>query len=147
MREKVILLIEDNPDDVALTRRAFEKNRMTHQLIIAPDGAEALNFLFCTGAHTDRDPSINPALILLDLKLPKRDGLDVLAHIRADERTRLLLVVILTSSVEQEDMVKGYRLGANSYIRKPIDFDEFVAVINQLGAYWLVLNQHPGSRL
>lgn len=143
MEEKLILLIEDNPDDQALTLRALRKNNIRNRVVIRQDGVEALDFLFCEGADAGRNPHDMPQVILLDLKLPRIDGLDVLRRIRADERTRLLPVVILTSSKEEQDMIKGYGYGANSYVRKPIDFNQFVEAVNQLGLYWLVLNEPP----
>lgn len=138
-----ILLVEDNPDDVALTLRAFKKNNIANPIIVARDGAEALDWLFCTGAYTARDPEEPPAVILLDLKLPRLSGLEVLERIRGDERTRLYRVVILTSSKEEDDLSASYRLQANSYIRKPVDFDEFIHAVGQIGLYWLILNQPP----
>lgn len=141
MTEKAILLVEDNPDDVALTLRAFKKNNIVNDVTVARDGVEALDFLFGMGAYEGRDTSVQPALVLLDLKLPKVDGLEVLQRIRADERTKLLPVVILTSSREQQDLISGYSLGANSYIRKPVDFSQFIEAVRQLGLYWLVLNE------
>ncbi len=141
----MILLIEDNPDDQALTLRALKKNNIGNRVVIKQDGAEALDFLFCQGADAGRDPHDLPQVILLDLKLPKIDGLEVLRRIRSDERTRLLPVVILTSSKEEQDMINGYGYGANSYVRKPIDFNQFVEAVNQLGLYWLVLNEPPPS--
>ena len=147
MREKVILLVEDNPDDEALTLRALKKNDIQNQVVVARDGAEALDYLFgtsvSTGERKEHSPSVSPELVLLDLKLPRVDGLEVLRRIRADERTRLLPVVILTSSKEQRDLVEGYGYGANSYIRKPVDFGQFVEAVRQLGLYWLVLNETP----
>jgi len=143
MENKMILLVEDNPDDEALTLRALKKNNIGNELSVARDGAEALEFLFCTGAYADRDPHDMPQVILLDLKLPKVDGLEVLRRIRADERTQLLPVVILTSSNEDRDRIEGYKLGANSYVRKPVDFNQFVVAVRQLGLYWLVLNEAP----
>ena len=140
-RNKFILLVEDNPDDEALTLRALKKNNIANEVVVARDGAEALDFLFCQGAGATRNPQEKPAVILLDLKLPKIDGLEVLKRLRADERTRLFPVVILTSSKEEQDLINGYRLGANSYIRKPVDFNQFVAAIGSLGLYWLVLNE------
>jgi two-component system, response regulator len=135
--------MEDNPDDEALTLRALKKNHIGNQVFVVRDGAEALDFLFCTGAYADRDPREMPHMILLDLKLPKVDGLEVLRRIRADERTHLLAVVILTSSNEEQDLLEGYKKGANSYIRKPVDFNQFAEAIRQLGLYWLVLNEPP----
>ncbi len=143
--EPVVLLVEDNPDDEALTLRAFKKSNLRNRVVVARDGVEALDYLFGTGQYAGRDPEDKPQLILLDLKLPKVDGLEVLARIRGDEHTRTLPVVILTSSKEQEDLVASYSLGANSYIRKPVDFAQFVQAVQQLGLYWLVLNQFPLS--
>jgi len=143
MEHKMILLVEDNPDDEALTLRALKKNNIGNDLAVVRDGAEALDFLFCTGTFADRDPHDKPQVILLDLKLPKVDGLEVLRRIRADERTCLLPVVILTSSKEDTDLVKSYSLGANSYVRKPVDFNQFVEAVRTLGLYWLVLNESP----
>ncbi|MBS0661485.1 MAG: response regulator [Verrucomicrobia bacterium] len=138
-----ILLVEDNPDDVALTLRAFRKNNIANPIIVARDGAEALEWLFCEGPFADRDASEAPSVILLDLKLPRLSGLEVLERIRADERTKLHRVVILTSSKEEDDLTASYRLQANSYIRKPVDFDEFIHAVGQIGLYWLILNQPP----
>jgi two-component system, response regulator len=141
MSQRMILLVEDNPDDEALTRRALVKNNIQNEVLVAHDGAEALDFLFGTRAQAGQ--AITPEVVLLDLKLPKIDGLEVLRRIRADERTRLLPVVILTSSREERDVITGYGLGANSYIRKPVDFGQFVEAVRQLGLYWLVLNEPP----
>lgn len=143
MKTRMILMVEDNPSDVKLTRRALEQSRITNRLIVAEDGAEALDYLFATGAHAGRDVSDLPSLVLLDLKLPKMDGMEVLRRMRADARTRRLPVVILTSSQEQEDIIASYDLGANSYIRKPVDFKQFAEAIRHLGLYWLVLNEPP----
>ena len=143
MSKKIILLVEDNPDDEALTIRAFQKNNIANEVLIARDGAEALDILFGTGAYAGRDLSKRIAVILLDLKLPKIDGLEVLRKLRGDERTRLLPVVVLTSSKEEQDIVGSYSLGANSYIQKPVDFDKFLACVQELGLYWLLLNQAP----
>jgi len=143
MTEAIILLVEDNRDDEALTLRALRKNRITNEVVVVRDGAEALEYLFGTGRYEGRDTTVMPDLILLDLKLPKVDGLEVLRRLRADQGTRSLPVVILTSSTEEQDVLKGYGLGANSYIRKPVDFDEFTEAARQLGVYWLVLNQGP----
>lgn len=143
MDDKIILLVEDNPDDVALTRRALEKSNIANEMVVAGDGEEALEYLFCTGRFSGRDPSQMPVVMLLDLKLPKVDGLEVLRRLRSDERTRLLRVVILTSSLEDRDLVAGYTLGANSYVRKPVDFNQFADAVKQLGLYWLVLNEPP----
>ena len=145
MFDKTILLVEDNADDEALTIRALKKNNVTNDLVVARDGVEALDYLFGTGAHAGRDISVLPGLVLLDLKLPKLDGLEVLRRLRADERTRRLPVVVLTSSKEEPDLVKSYNLGANSYIRKPVDFNQFTEAVRQLGLYWLVLNEVPQS--
>jgi two-component system response regulator len=139
--DRPILLVEDNPDDEALTLRAFNKNRIANQVIVARDGVEALDYLFATGSHDGRDLSVMPAVVLLDLKLPRIDGLEVLRRIRADERTRLLPVVILTTSKEQQDIYEAYSLGANSYIRKPVDFEKFIYAVGQMGLYWLALNE------
>lgn len=143
MEDKMILIVEDNPDDEALTIRALKKNNIGNRLVVVRDGAEALDFLFCTGAYSNRNPLDLPQTILLDLKLPKVDGLEVLKRIRADGRTSLLPVVILTSSNEERDIVQSYKNGANSYIRKPVDFNEFLEAARQLGLYWLVLNEAP----
>lgn len=143
MSDKSILLVEDNPDDEALTVHALETNKIGNTLVVARDGVEALDYLFGTGRYAGRAVTDLPAVVLLDLKLPKIDGLEVLRRIRSDDRTRLLPVVILTSSNEEEDRVKGYSLGANSYVRKPVDFDDFVRAAGQLGLYWLLLNQAP----
>ena len=139
--DRPILLVEDNPDDEALTLRAFNKNRIGNAVIVARDGVEAFDYLFGNGHHAGRDLSIMPAVVLLDLKLPRIDGLEVLRRIRANERTSLLPVVILTTSKEQQDIYEGYSLGANSYIRKPVDFEKFIQAVGQLGLYWLVLNE------
>jgi two-component system response regulator len=143
MDDRIILLVEDNPDDEALTLRAFKKSNIPTRVVVAHDGVEALDYLFATGTHAGRDDSENPSLVLLDLKLPKIDGLEVLKRIRDDERTQLLPVVILTSSKEDQDLRKVYSLGANSYIRKPVDFDKFMSAVLQLGLYWLLLNETP----
>lgn len=139
--ERPILLVEDNPDDEALTLRAFAKNEIPNRVEVARDGVEALDYLFGTGSHEGRDISVMPAVVLLDLKLPRIDGLEVLRRIRADERTALLPVVVLTTSKEQQDIHEAYRLGANSYIRKPVDFERFIQAVGQLGVYWLSLNE------
>lgn len=135
------MLVEDNPDDEELTRLAFEECRLANKLVVVRDGQEALDYLFASGMYADRDPKEMPQLTLLDLKLPKVDGLEVLSRMRADERTRLLPVVILTSSKEEQDLVESYSLGANSYIQKPVDYNQFIEAVHQLGMYWLVLNQ------
>jgi two-component system, response regulator len=143
MRDKIILLVEDNPDDELLTMRALRKNNVLNKVVVARDGVEALDYLFGTGRYSGRDTAVMPQLILLDLKLPKIDGLEVLKRLRADERTRLLPVVILTSSREEQDMLDGYGFGANSYVRKPVNFEQFVQAIEQLKLYWLILNEAP----
>ena len=139
---RVLLLVEDNPNDEALTLRAFKKNKIGNPMVVVRDGAEALDYLFCAGVHAQRQP-VNPSVILLDLKLPKIDGLEVLKRIRDDERTKLIPVVVLTSSVEDKDLVDSYSLGVNSYIRKPVEFDRFIQAVAQLGMYWLVMNELP----
>lgn len=139
--KKVILLVEDNADDEALTRRALKKNNIGNELVVARDGVEAIDYLFGTGVHAGRGTVASPTLILLDLKLPRVDGLEVLRRLRDDPRTRVLPVVVLTSSKEEQDLVRSYRLGANSYIRKPVDFKQFTEAVRQLGLYWLVLNE------
>ncbi|MBI2519103.1 MAG: response regulator [Bdellovibrio sp.] len=146
MNEKTILLVEDNPIDEKLTVRALEKNKIANKVIVARDGAEALDFLFCRGKFAACDPLNLPEMVLLDLKLPKVDGLDVLRKIRSNERTKLLPVVILTSSLEDKDVIESYQLGANSYIRKQIDFDQFAEAVRHLGLYWLVLNVGPSKK-
>lgn len=143
---KTILLVEDNPDDVKLTMRAFKRNNMLNPVEVARDGIEALDFLFARGAHAERAGKPMPALILLDLQLPLLDGLGVLKEIRADARTKLIPVVILTSSKEEQDLIRGYSFGANSYVRKPVDFAEFVEAVRLLGVYWLMTNQPPPER-
>ena len=143
MHEKPILLVEDNPDDEVLTLRAFKMNNMLNGVIVVRDGVEALEYLFGTGAYAGRDPSVNPQVILLDLKLPKVDGLEVLRQLRADPRTHLVPVVVLTSSNEERDLVDSYQLGVNSYIRKPVDFVQFVEAVRQLHFYWWILNEPP----
>ena len=144
--EKIILLVEDNPDDEMLALRALKKSHIGNRVVVARDGVEALDYLFGTGPHKGRDLSRMPQLILLDLKLPKVDGLEVLRRIRADERTCLLPVAVLTSSREDRDIVESYRLGANSYIRKPVDFSQFSESVRQLGLYWLVMNEPPPKK-
>jgi len=141
--ERFILLVEDNPDDELLTLMAFRDNKIINEIVVARDGEEALDLLFVTGKFKDREVKRLPQLILLDLKLPKVDGLEVLQKIRSTEETRFLPVVILTSSREEKDIIKSYQLGANSYIRKPVDFEQFSQAIKQLGNYWLVLNELP----
>jgi len=144
---KVILLVEDNPDDVELTLRAFKRSHLMNPIVVARDGIEALDFLFARGPHAERANAPLPTLAILDLKLPKLDGLGVLKAIRADQRTALLPVVILTSSKEEQDMISGYSLGANSYVRKPVDFTEFLEAVKVLGIYWLMINETPPQRV
>ncbi len=146
MESKTILLVEDNADDEALTFRALMKNNIANQLIVARDGAEALDYLFGTGQYSGRDVTLGPQVVLLDLNLPKVGGLEVLRQLRANERTKLLPVVILTSSNEEQDRLRGYDNGANSYVRKPVDFNQFIESVRQLGLYWLILNEQPPAR-
>jgi len=141
MKEKVILLVEDNPDDEELTIRTLQKNNIRNEVVVAHDGVEALDYLFGTGKYAKRDMNILPVIIMLDIKLPKIGGLEVLRRIRGDERTKLLPVVILTSSDEERDLVESYQLGANSYVRKPVDFDQFQKAVQRLALYWLLLNK------
>jgi two-component system response regulator len=141
MNEKTILLVEDNEDDEELTTRALRQAKVANDIVVARDGREALDVQFCEGQHAGRDPAQMPALILLDLKLPKLSGLEVLQKIRADERTRLIPTVVLTSSSEDEDMLRSYQHGANSYVRKPVEFKSFANAVSQLGVYWMLLNQ------
>jgi len=146
MSDKVILLVEDNPDDEALTLRALKKNNIQNEVVVARDGVEALDYLFGSGQYAGRDVRLLPSVTLLDLKLPKIDGLEVLEKVRANELTTLLPVVILTSSKEEQDLIRGYKLGANSYIRKPVDFSQFIEAVRQLGLYWLLLNESAPVR-
>lgn len=141
--EVEILLVEDNPHDVELTLRSLKKNNLTNNIHVVRDGAEALEFIFATGAYADRKVENRPKVVLLDLKLPKVDGLEVLRRIKLDERTKVTPVVVLTSSKEEQDIVASYKLGVNSYIVKPVDFDKFVEAVHELGLYWLLLNQPP----
>lgn len=143
--QKSILLVEDNPNDEMLTIRALKKNNILNEVIVVRDGKQALDYLFAEGEHEGRDLENDPEVILLDLKLPKIDGLEVLKRIKSDKRTKLLPVVVLTTSNEDQDLLSSYELGANSYIRKPVDFDQFIKAIGQLGLYWLVLNEPPPS--
>ncbi|MCC6695386.1 MAG: response regulator [Candidatus Hydrogenedentes bacterium] len=143
MAEKIILLVEDNADDIELTLRALELSKITNEVAIARDGEEALNFLFGRGPFSEKGPPQTPAVVLLDLKMPKVDGLGVLRQVRANPATRLIPIVMLTSSREERDLIQSYSLGANSYVRKPVDFNEFVSVIQQLGLYWLLTNETP----
>lgn len=143
MKDRVILLAEDNPDDVAMTLRAFRKANIMNDVQVVQDGAEALDYLFGRGQYEDRDTATMPEVMLLDLNMPKIGGIEVLSSMRADERTKLLPVVVLTTSSEDADRIESYRLGANSYVRKPVDFDLFAKAVQQLGLYWLVLNESP----
>lgn len=143
LRGKTILLVEDNPDDEALTLRALRRNRIANEVVVAHDGVEALDYLFCQGRYAVRDPHEQPQVVLLDLKLPKIDGLEVLKRMRAEDRTRRVPVVVLTSSSEDRDIVDSYNFGANSYVRKPVDFEQFMEAVRQLGMYWLLLNEVP----
>jgi CheY-like chemotaxis protein len=143
-RSNVILLVEDNPNDAELTLRAFRRSKVLNEVVVARDGVEALDYLFRTGGHASRDPGASPEVVLLDLKLPKVDGLEVLRRMRADDRTRRTPVVVLTSSGEDKDIVASYDLGANSFVTKPVDFAQFLEAAQQLGLYWLVLNQRSG---
>lgn len=143
LEKKTILLVEDNPDDVELTLLGLKKNNVVNDIVVAVDGAEALDYLFCTGKYAERDASVMPVLILLDLKLPKIDGHEVLKRLRSDDRTKIIPVVVLTTSDEEADMVQSYNCGANSYIRKPVDFIRFSEAIQQLKVYWLLLNETP----
>lgn len=140
---KTVLLVEDNPDDEELAMRAFRKNKFANKVVVARDGVEALDYLFATGDHDGRDPDELPGVVLLDLNLPKIDGLEVLKRVRENDRTRLMPVVIMTSSKEEKDIIESYELGANSYVRKPINFDDFLEATRQLGLYWLLLNEAP----
>ena len=143
MNKKLILLVEDNPDDVALTMLAFKKSNILNEIVVAKDGVEALDYLFGTGKYEGRDINFKPQVILLDLKMPKMDGLEVLQRMRADQRTKLLPVVVLTTSSEVKDRIESYKLGANSYVRKPVDFMQFAEAVRQLGLYWIVMNEAP----
>jgi CheY-like chemotaxis protein len=142
-QKNVLLLVEDNPDDEELTLLAFEQSAIANEVVVAHDGVEALDYLFSTGMYADRNPSLMPALILLDLQLPRINGLEVLQRLRADPRTKLVPVVILTTSNEQQDLINSYSLGCNSYIRKPVDYDQFMTAVQQLGMYWLLINEPP----
>jgi len=143
MDDKVILLVEDNADDELLTLRALKKNNIRNEVVVARDGSEALDYLFGTGIHAGRDLSLMPQIVLLDLKLPKIDGFEVLTRVRSSETTKLLPVVILTTSNEEQDRIRGYGLGANSFVRKPVEFDKFIEAVRQLRLYWLILNEAP----
>ena len=142
-RSRLILLVEDNPNDVVLTLRAFEKSRFVSEIVVVQNGEEALDYLFATGSHAGRDATIMPDVVFLDLKLPGVDGIETLRRLRADPRTRRLPVVILSSSKEEADLISTYDLGANSFVRKPVDFDQFISAAQQLGLYWLILNEAP----
>jgi two-component system response regulator len=142
-RNRIILLVEDNPNDIELTARAFQKSNVANEIVVARDGEEAIDYLFATGSHANRDAKVMPEVVLLDMKLPKIDGLGVLRRMRADERTKRLPVVVLTSSKEEKDIVSSYDLGANSFVRKPVDFSQFIDAARQLGLYWLVMNEPP----
>jgi two-component system, response regulator len=146
MHDKIILLVEDNADDEKLTLRALKKNNISNEVVVARNGAEALDYLLGAGTYSGRDTSLMPQVVLLDLKLPKVDGLEVLRRLRSNERTKMLPVVILTSSNEEQDRLNGYGFGANSYVRKPVDFTQFMEAVRQLGLYWLVLNELPPVR-
>jgi two-component system response regulator len=143
MKNKTILLVEDNPDDIKLTLRALKKNNILNEVVVANDGVKALDYLFGTGEYAGREMSNTPQVILLDLNMPRVGGIEVLQRMRADERTKLLPVVVLTTSNEDCDRIESYRLGANSYVRKPVDFDQFAKAVQQLGLYWLLLNEAP----
>ena len=146
MQKKIILLVEDNPDDAELTMRALKQYNVTNEIVLVRDGREALDWLFGTGAYADRDISIMPTVILLDLNMPKVGGLEVLERVRADERTKLVPVVILTASKEEDDLINSYQLGANSYVRKPVDFARFAEAVRHLGMYWVLLNELPPNK-
>ena len=146
MLDRVIVLVEDNANDEELTLRAFRKANIVNRVVVVRDGAEALDYFFARGSHVDRSPNEIAQVVLLDLKLPKIDGLDVLRALRADERTRLIPIVVLTSSAEEQDLVRSYGLGANSYVRKPVDFTEFSEAVLHLGMYWLLINELPPDR-
>jgi two-component system response regulator len=143
MDNRIILLIEDNPDDVDLTLRAFGKSNLKNPIVVVNDGEKALDYLFCRGSYSSRNPAEMPAVVLLDIKLPKVDGLEVLKELRSNSKTKLLPVVMLTSSMEESDLISSYQNGANSYIRKPVDFNRFIDSVQQLGLYWLLLNETP----
>ena len=147
IQKNVLLLVEDNPDDEELTLLAFEQSPIANEVVVARDGVEALDYLFGTGLYAERDTSIMPALILLDLQLPRINGMEVLQRMRADPRTKLLPVVIMTTSNEEQDLINSYSLGCNSYIRKPVDYNQFVTAVQQLGMYWLLLNEPPPARV
>jgi two-component system response regulator len=146
-QKKTILLVEDNPDDVELTLLGLKKNNVVNNIVVAQDGAEALDYLFCTGKYAERDAGLMPVLILLDLKLPKMDGIEVLKRLRNDDRTKIIPVVVLTTSDEEKDLVQCYNGGANSYIRKPVDFVRFSEAVQQLKLYWLLLNETPPNHV
>lgn len=145
-KKKIILLVEDNPDDIELTTEALKENKITNEVIVLNNGADALDYIFSEGKYADRDPDVNVALVLLDIKLPKVNGLEVLEKIRKSEDAKYTPVVILTSSKEEQDLLNGYKLGCNSYIRKPVEFEEFVRAVKELGLYWMILNEPPLER-
>jgi len=146
MENRIVLLVEDNPDDVDLTLRAFSKSNLKNPIIVVNDGEKALDYIFCRGSYSDRKPAEMPAVVLLDIKLPRIGGLEVLKELRSNDRTKLLPVVMLTSSLEESDLISSYMNGANSYIRKPVDFNRFIESVQQLGLYWLLLNEIPHIR-
>jgi len=146
-KDKIVLLVEDNPDDEELTLRALRKNHITNEIIVVRDGAETLDYLFAEGKYSGRDARLMPVLVLLDLKIPKIDGIEVLKRLRADPRTKVLPIVILTTSNEEKDILQSYNLNANSFVRKPVDFDEFTEAVKNLGLYWLLINQPPPPRM
>ena len=143
MERKKILVVEDNPDDVELTLLAFKKNNITNEVVVVNDGEKALEYLFCTGKYANLGPEDRPAVVLLDIKLPKVNGFEVIKKMRSEERTKLIPVVILTSSKQEQDLINGYKFGCNSYVRKPVEFNEFAEAVRQVGLYWLLINEPP----